>query len=88
MEQPIRVAEVLAALSLTTDLASGMPFEKGLATCAVTTSFAACLGLDWADRRAAFHAALLRAVGCTSYAVENAALFDRGLVNRGASPAG
>lgn len=30
----IRVAEVLAALSLTTDLASGVPFEKGLATCA------------------------------------------------------
>ena len=26
---PVRVVEVLAALSLTTDLASGLPFEKG-----------------------------------------------------------
>jgi HD-GYP domain-containing protein (c-di-GMP phosphodiesterase class II)/DNA-binding CsgD family transcriptional regulator len=71
----IRVAEVLAALSLTTDLASGVPFEKGLATCAVATSFSSVLGLDTADRRAVFHTALLRAVGCTSYAPENAALF-------------
>ena len=31
----IRVAEVFAALSLTTDLASGVPFEKGLQTCVV-----------------------------------------------------
>ena len=68
---PIRVAEVLAALSLTTDLTSGVPFEKGLATCAVATAFAGGLGLDAADRRAVYHAALLRSVGCTGYAVEN-----------------
>ncbi len=71
----IRVAEVLAALSLTTDLASGVPFEKGLATCAVSTAFAGALGLDTDDRRAVFHTALLRAVGCTAYAPENAAFF-------------
>lgn len=72
----IRVAEVLAALSLTTDLASGMPFEKGLATCAVSTAFGAALGLPPEDLRDVYHTALLRAVGCTSYASENAALFD------------
>ncbi len=71
----IRVAEVLAALSLTTDLASGVPFEKGLATCAVSTAFAHVLGLAADERRAVFHTALLRAVGCTAYAPENAALF-------------
>jgi HD-GYP domain-containing protein (c-di-GMP phosphodiesterase class II)/DNA-binding CsgD family transcriptional regulator len=71
----IRVTEVLAALSLTTDLASGVPFEKGLATCAVSTAFAQVLGLDTADQHAVFHTALLRAVGCTSSASENAALF-------------
>ena len=42
----VRVVEVLAAVSLTTDLASGMPFEKGLQTCAVAASFARSLGLD------------------------------------------
>ncbi|MGD9529464.1 MAG: hypothetical protein AB7V44_22090, partial [Pseudonocardia sp.] len=72
----IRVAEVFAALSLTTDLASGVPVEKGLRTCVVATAFAAALGLDEADRTAAFHASLLRAVGCTAHAPENAALFD------------
>ncbi|MGW4249542.1 HD-GYP domain-containing protein, partial [Nocardia sp. NPDC004722] len=68
----IRVTEVLAALSLTTDLATGMPFEKGLAVCLVADAVAARLGLDQADRRIVFHAALLAAVGCTSRASENA----------------
>ncbi|MFF2555936.1 hypothetical protein ACFVUS_33345 [Nocardia sp. NPDC058058] len=68
----IRVAEVLAALSLTTDLATGMPFEKGLAVCLIATAVAERLGLDEADRRVVFHAALLGAVGCTSRASENA----------------
>ncbi|MGK8522208.1 HD domain-containing phosphohydrolase [Nocardia asteroides] len=68
----IRAAEVLAALSLTTDLATGMPFEKGLATCLVATGLAARIGLPEADRRAVFHAALLAAAGCTGRASENA----------------
>ncbi|MFG1795490.1 HD domain-containing phosphohydrolase [Nocardia sp. NPDC049149] len=71
----IRVTEVLAALSLTTDLATGVPFEKGLATCLVATALAERIGLAEADRRIVFHAALLGAVGCTSRASENAAAF-------------
>jgi HD-GYP domain-containing protein (c-di-GMP phosphodiesterase class II)/DNA-binding CsgD family transcriptional regulator len=71
----VRVVEVLAALSLTTDLASGLPFEKGLRTCLVATAFADVLALRPDDRAAVFHAALLRAVGCTAVASENAALF-------------
>jgi HD-GYP domain-containing protein (c-di-GMP phosphodiesterase class II)/DNA-binding CsgD family transcriptional regulator len=70
-----RVAEVFAALSLTTDLATGVPFEKGLRTCALATAFASELGLDDADRSAVFHVALLRSIGCTAHASENAALF-------------
>ena len=65
--------EVLAALSLTTDLATGFPFEKGLATCLVATSLADRIGLDEAERRVVFHAALLSSVGCTSTASEMAA---------------
>lgn len=68
----IRVTEVLAALSLTTDLATGMPFEKGLSVCLVANAVAEQLGLDEHDRRVVFHAALLGAVGCTSRASENA----------------
>jgi HD domain len=69
------VADVLGALSLTTDLGSGLPFEKGLRTCAVASAFAEALDLGLADRRAVFHAALLRAIGCTAHAPENAAMF-------------
>ncbi|WP_280242617.1 HD domain-containing phosphohydrolase [Nocardia abscessus] len=68
----IRATEVLAALSLTTDLATGMPFEKGLATCRLATGLAERIGLPDAERRAVFLAALLGAVGCTSRASENA----------------
>jgi hypothetical protein len=75
MAAPIRLAELLAALSLTTDLGGGMPFEKGLRTCVVGTSFAALLRLGLDDRRAVFHAALLRSLGCTAHAPENAATF-------------
>jgi HD-GYP domain-containing protein (c-di-GMP phosphodiesterase class II)/DNA-binding CsgD family transcriptional regulator len=71
----VRIVEVLAALSLTTDLASGVPFEKGLRTCVVADALAAVMGLDSADRRVVYQSALLRAVGCTSHASENAAMF-------------
>ncbi|WP_039800888.1 HD domain-containing phosphohydrolase [Nocardia araoensis] len=68
----IRAAELYAALSLTTDLATGMPFEKGLATCLVATDLAERIGLPEADRRAVFHAALLGDLGGTGRASENA----------------
>src|SRR4051794_28763905 len=71
----IRLAEVLSALSLTTDLGAGMPFEKGLRTCVVASTFAAALRLSLEERRAVFHAALLRSIGCTAHAPENAAMF-------------
>jgi HD-GYP domain-containing protein (c-di-GMP phosphodiesterase class II) len=71
----IRIAEVLGALSLTTDLGSGLPFEKGLRTCAVASAFADVLDVGPVERRAVFHAALLRAIGCTAHAPENAAMF-------------
>ncbi|MFC4943175.1 hypothetical protein [Pseudonocardia sp. GCM10023141] len=71
----IRVAEVFAALSLTTDLAAGVPVEKGLRTCVVATAFGRALGLAEAERLALFHASLLRSIGCTAAAPENAALF-------------
>lgn len=71
----IRVAEVFAAMSLTTDLASGVAFEKGLRTCVLATAFGQALRLPDTDRLAVFHASLLRSIGCTSHASENAALF-------------
>jgi HD-GYP domain-containing protein (c-di-GMP phosphodiesterase class II) len=72
----IRVAEVLAAVSLTTDLASGVAFEKGLRTCAVATALGRELGLPRDELSAVFYTAMVRAIGCTSHASENADDFD------------
>jgi len=74
----IRVVEVLAALSLTTDIAAGVPFEKGLRTCAVATALGRTLGLDDAELVIVFHVALLRSIGCTG-AIVGRALYEGGL---------
>ncbi|WP_162794765.1 HD domain-containing phosphohydrolase [Nonomuraea lactucae] len=53
-----------------------MPFEKGLRTSAVATKLAgALLGGDPLSCRVVFETAMLRSVGCTSYAPELAAIF-------------
>jgi len=72
----LRVAEVLGALSLATDLGSGMPFEKGLRTAVAAAALADGIDLALEDRRAAYYAALLRSLGCTANSPEFAALFD------------
>jgi HD-GYP domain-containing protein (c-di-GMP phosphodiesterase class II) len=69
-----RLVDVLAALSLTTDLATGFAFERGLRACLVADGLARVLELDPPDHRAAFLASLVRAIGC-GHASENAALF-------------
>ncbi|MDX6678522.1 MAG: hypothetical protein QOE31_2574 [Solirubrobacteraceae bacterium] len=69
-----RLIDVFAALSLTTDLATGLPFERGLRACLVADGLARALELDPPDHRAAFLASLLRGVGC-GHSSENAALF-------------
>jgi len=71
----ISVVEVLSALALATDVATGAVFEKSLQTCLIADAFAGQLGFETADRRAIFQAALLRGIGCTSHAPENAELF-------------
>src|SRR4051794_35929455 len=52
-----------------------MPFEKGLHTCVVASTFARVLRLSADQRRSVFHAALLRSIGCTAHAPENAVMF-------------
>src|SRR5215470_9224032 len=79
----IRVAEVLAALSLTTDLASGVPFEKGLRTCAVATAFGRELGLGPDELPVVYHTGLVRAIGCTSHATENSEAFGDDIAFQG-----
>jgi HD-GYP domain-containing protein (c-di-GMP phosphodiesterase class II)/DNA-binding CsgD family transcriptional regulator len=71
-----RLAELLGALSLTTDLGSGVPFEKGLRTCVLASGLAEALELSRDDGRAVYFAALLRSLGCTAHAPAFADWFE------------
>jgi HD-GYP domain-containing protein (c-di-GMP phosphodiesterase class II) len=59
-------AEVVAALSLATDLAMGQPLETGLGICAVSLALAEQAGLDETDADRVYYVALLRHIGCTA----------------------
>ena len=68
----IRMAEVLAALSLATDLANGFRQEKALKNCLLALLLGRELGLGERDLSDVYYTALLRSIGCTSYAYEEA----------------
>src|SRR5919199_6545203 len=71
--QEIRLAELVAGLSVVSDLAKGLSDGQGLRACALAGDLAARLDLAPADREAVFWVGLLRFVGCTATASEMAA---------------
>jgi putative nucleotidyltransferase with HDIG domain len=68
----IRLVELLAALSLATDLANGFPMEKGLRNCLLAFLVGRDLGLTGSELADVYYFGLLRSIGCTSYAYEEA----------------
>ncbi len=72
--RPLRLAELLASVSLATDLATGQPLGHALRTCTIATALARALGGGPDEVRTVHQFALLRFLGCTSDAAENAAL--------------
>src|SRR5262245_11661751 len=71
----MRTAEVLATLSLATDLAVGMELETGLRSALVATRLAERLRLDAPRTAEAYYVSLLFYVGCTADAEIAAELF-------------
>jgi HD-GYP domain-containing protein (c-di-GMP phosphodiesterase class II) len=69
-----RLAELLAGLSLATDMGVGVPPETSLRACLVATRLGARLGLAGERLGAVYYATLLRHIGCTAWAHEAAAL--------------
>jgi HD-GYP domain-containing protein (c-di-GMP phosphodiesterase class II) len=70
----VRLAEVLAALSLATDAGNGFPLEKSLRNAVIAVRLgerAGVLGPELADT---YYVAMLRSIGCTAFASETAAL--------------
>jgi HD-GYP domain-containing protein (c-di-GMP phosphodiesterase class II) len=72
---PIRLAELVAALSLGIDLGFGQPMEHVLRQCLIGMRVAERLGLDEQQRATVYYAALLINVGCHSDAHEQAKWF-------------
>ena len=68
----VRLAELVAALSLGIDLGFGQPMEHILRQCIIALRIADRIGLDDRDRGAVYYTALLVNVGCHSDAHEQA----------------
>jgi hypothetical protein len=70
----VRLAEVLAALSLATDAGNGFPLEKSLRNAVIAVRLGERLDLAPRVLSDVFYVALLRSIGCTAFAHETAAL--------------
>jgi HD-GYP domain-containing protein (c-di-GMP phosphodiesterase class II)/DNA-binding CsgD family transcriptional regulator len=66
----VRLAEVIAALSLATDLGMGQPMEKALRTALLAVGLGAELGYDQPVLSDTYYLALLWHVGCTADAYD------------------
>ena len=76
--EQLRVAEVVAALSLATDLGMGLPFEHGLQATLVAMRVAERLGVDQPTAQQTYFGCLLFYSGCTADAEVQAGLFPEG----------
>src|SRR5579862_1649294 len=71
----VRLAELVAALSLGIDLGFGQPMEHVLRQCLIALRLAERIGLPDQERSAVYYTALLVNVGCHSDAHEQAKWF-------------
>jgi HD-GYP domain-containing protein (c-di-GMP phosphodiesterase class II) len=69
-----RLAELIAAISLATDLGTGQPTGHALRTCYLAAGLARELGVPIQDEFDTYYLALLRFLGCTAEASADAAL--------------
>jgi HD-GYP domain-containing protein (c-di-GMP phosphodiesterase class II) len=80
----IRLADLLAGLSVACDLGFGLPPEEAMRSCLVATALARKMGLEERVVGDTFYTALLLHVGCTGFAHETSARFGDELVLLGA----
>ena len=71
----VTLAELLAVLSLATDLGMGQPMEHVLSQCLIAIRLAERMGLDEAEREVVYYSALVAWVGCHVDAYEQAKWF-------------
>src|SRR6266851_5676593 len=78
----VRLAELMGALSIATDLGMGQPLETALSSCVVAMRLGEALNLDGDTLRDVYYQALLRYIGCNSDADALAALMGDELALR------
>ncbi len=71
----LRLAELIAALSLAIDLGMGQPMEHFMRACLLAMRLANALNLDEQVRSDVYYLAMLRHLGCTAHADVTAAIF-------------
>jgi HD-GYP domain-containing protein (c-di-GMP phosphodiesterase class II) len=74
----VRAAELVAALSLATDLGIGLPLEHGLHSTLLAMRLAERLEVDAETASRTYYGCLLFYIGCTADAEVTAELFDEG----------
>ncbi|HEX6263010.1 MAG TPA: HD domain-containing phosphohydrolase [Actinomycetota bacterium] len=75
MTDQLRLADLLVAISVATDIGMGQEPEKAARSCLLATRMARGLGLPEAEVREVYLVTLLRHLGCTATAHEEAYLF-------------
>ncbi len=76
--QGVRLAEWMGSLSLAADTANGFPHEKVLRTVIIATETGRAAGLSAEELRLVWWMPLLRYLGCTGFAHEEAARYGAG----------
>ncbi len=71
----LRLAELLASLSLAIDLGLGQPMENFLRTCLLAVRMGTILGVSDQDLLDIYYLALIERLGCVAYADDAAAIF-------------
>src|ERR671937_561978 len=84
MEQPIRAAELVGALSLATDLGTGQPLEHALRTAVLAVRLGELAGASREELADTYYGARLHASGCSSKSHEATQLFGEDITHRAA----
>lgn len=84
VERPVRAAEVVAALSIATDLGTGQPLEHALRTAVLAVRLGRLAGASEQELADAYYVALLHSSGCTSDGHEQTELYGDDITPRAA----
>ena len=84
MPDRLRLADLLAGLSVTSSLGFGLPPEHAMHACLIGTALAREMGLEEEEVADVFYGTLLLHVGCTALAHESVATWgDDALMSLG-----